>query len=231
MDVRQHATTDVESGFIGFIVYLEEITNQKSVERSLNAERNFINTILDTMQALMVVIDRSGRIVRINRACEQFFGYSHLEIFNKRVWDLVQTQNDLVKNEMFANLQAGLNPFLSLNHWVTSEGAQKLIAWSSAMVRNERDGQQYIVAVGIDMTDRVRIEGLLEQERLLLRHLIDSIPDLIFYKDVHGVYQGWNKAFRVFRGTKTDAIKEKVTDADIYPAEKVQQFKDTDRKY
>lgn len=230
LEVRQTLLSDDSSGFMGRIVYLEEITNPKNVGRSLSAERNFINTILDTMQALMVVIDRSGRIVRINRACEQFFGYPHSEISNKRIWDLVQAQDDLVKNSMYANLQAGLSPFQSLDHWVTREGVQKVIAWSSAMMRNERDGSQYIVGLGIDMTDRVKVEELLEQERLLLHHLIDSIPDLIFYKDVHGVYQGWNRAFRVFRGTKTDAIKEKVTDADIYPAEKVQHFEDTDRQ-
>jgi PAS domain S-box-containing protein len=229
-EIHQNPIVDPSFHFKGQILLLKEITAQVQIEKSLNAERNFISTILDTMEALMVIIDQGGRIVRINRACKQFFGYSNEEISNKHVWDLIQSQDELTINEMIVNLQAGLSPFQSMALWVTRQGVQKTIAWSNALIRDERNGAQYIVALGIDMTDRERVEGLLEQERLLLRNLIDSIPDLIFYKDVHGIYQGWNRAFRAFRGAKTDAIRKQLTDADLYQPEQAIMFEETDRQ-
>ncbi|RKZ88615.1 MAG: hypothetical protein DRR19_12345 [Candidatus Parabeggiatoa sp. nov. 1] len=39
-------------------------------------------------------------------------------------------------------------------------------------------------------------------EQVLLRHLIDSIPDLICYKDCEGAYLGCNKAFEKFVGLR-----------------------------
>jgi PAS domain S-box-containing protein len=45
---------------------------------------------------------------------------------------------------------------------------------------------------------REEAETALKQERLLLRSLIDSIPDLIFFKDKNGVYLGCNWAFEKY---------------------------------
>ena len=80
------------------------------------------------------------------------------------------------------------------------------------------------------MTNPKTTGELLEREKLLLRSLIDSIHDLIFYKDVHGVYLGWNRAFQDFSGVVDDPSKKKITDLEMYPAERAQQFIDTDRR-
>ena len=55
---------------------------------ALQEERNVVSAILDTVGALVVVLDPEGRIVRFNRACEQTTGYSLEEVRGKRIWDL-----------------------------------------------------------------------------------------------------------------------------------------------
>jgi diguanylate cyclase (GGDEF)-like protein/PAS domain S-box-containing protein len=46
----------------------------------------------------------------------------------------------------------------------------------------------------------------LEREQALLRSLIDSIPDLIYYQDLDGAYLGCNKAFEAFVGRSEGAL-------------------------
>ena len=51
-----------------------DITDLKRTEEALQEERNVVSAILDTVGALVVVLDPDGRIVRFNRACERSTG-------------------------------------------------------------------------------------------------------------------------------------------------------------
>lgn len=71
-------------------------------------------------------------------------------------------------------------------------------------------------------------QEILVKERALLRNLIDSIPDLIFYKDIHGVYLGCNIAFERFAGFREEELIGK-TDHFMFPAEVADFFREQDR--
>jgi PAS domain S-box-containing protein len=223
---------DPVTDFHGYLAALRDVTEQKEMEDILQTERNLLAKTLDTIDALIIFIDRHGCIVRVNRACEQFFGYSKDELVRKRVWDLLlHSQDTMTIRDMFANLQAGLSPFQYANRWVTRAGVSKTIAWSSSLILDETSTNiQYIAAIGLDITDKKNIEKLLEHERILLRGLIDSIPDLIFYKDINGFYLGWNAAFDAYRkpGVERDAGKYK--DEDLYPPDLAKQFEESDQQ-
>ena len=217
-------TIELEKAYQGLLREINERTNS---DKDLRAEHDFISEILDTLDALVIVIDRKGSIVRVNRACERFFGYSSEEFTRKRVWALLlQFQDNVTITDMFANIQAGLSPFQYANHWKTKDGVHKMMAWSSSMLNDPNGNIQYIVAIGMDITERKHIEKLLERERLLFQGLIDSIPDFIFYKNRNGVYLGWNAAFGAFRQPKT--MKNDVTDGDLYPPELAKRFLESD---
>ena len=65
-----------------------DITDLKRTEEALQEERNVVSAILDTVGALVVVLDPEGRIIRFNRACEQMTGYSFAEVQGKLIWEL-----------------------------------------------------------------------------------------------------------------------------------------------
>jgi len=54
------------------------------------------------------------------------------------------------------------------------------------------------------------------KKEALLKSLIDSVPDLIFYKDTNGVYLGCNTAFESFVGKAEKDIIGR-TDAELFP--------------
>jgi len=208
-----------------------QMSECEQIEQKLIAQRNFNAIILDTMDALVIVLDRQGRIVRVNRAFERFLGYSSAEMLNKRIWQfLAQSQDAQNVADLLANIQVGLSPFQYANHWVTRDGQKRTIAWSSSMLKDAVQEIDYIVAIGIDITNQENIEKLLERERILLRRLIDSIPDAIFYKDPQGVYLGWNAAFEA-RTSRIGKLEDgSCRDEDLYPPELAEKFRQSDQQ-
>lgn len=83
------------------------------------------------------------------------------------------------------------------------------------------------VAITSDITQRRLTEKTLEEERSILRNIIDSTPDLIFLKDTEGTYLRCNKAFESFFGSPESNITGK-TDFDFVDAETAQFFRDKD---
>lgn len=76
---------------------------------------------------------------------------------------------------------------------------------------------------------RARFEQQLIRERALLRCLIDSIPDLIFFKDEHGVYLGANLAYEARTGVKLAELPGR-TDHDLFTPEEAAFYRTKDRE-
>lgn len=68
-----------------------------------------------------------------------------------------------------------------------------------------------------------------QNQLTLLKTLINSVPDLIFYKDVNGVFVGCNSAFEKFAGRKEKELVG-LTDFDLFDKEKAKFFRDMDKE-
>ncbi len=80
---------------------------------------------------------------------------------------------------------------------------------------------QALVAVADDLSQ--------PEAEVLLRALIDSIPDLIFYKDRLGVFRGCNAAYEKFIGRKEQDLIG-TTELDLFPREVGERHLGRDRK-
>jgi len=129
------------------------------LERALREERNFAKTVLETAGALVVVLDRQGRIRRFNRACEETTGYSAAEVQGRVLWEFLIPPGELAGvKETWEELTAGNFPNKHENHWLAKDGAQRLIAWSNTALTDDAGEVLHTVAIGIDITERKRRE-------------------------------------------------------------------------
>ncbi len=157
------ATPLFEQGrYAGVLSAFTDITGRKRAEEALREERNFIAAVLDTAGALVVVLDREGRIVRFNRACEQTTGYTADEVMGREIWDflLAPEEKEDVK-AVFADLRSGRFPSEHENYWMTKDGRRRRIAWANTAITDADGAVQYVIATGIDITERKRAEGTL----------------------------------------------------------------------
>lgn len=77
-----------------------------------------------------------------------------------------------------------------------------------------------------ELNERRKAENELFKEKSLLNSMINSIPDLIFYKDKDNKYLGCNNAFLKFSNISLD-IKGK-TDFELFTFDKAQHYSETD---
>ena len=80
-DARMVRRPDGQPWFIHGVAF--DISDMKHSEKALQQERNVVSAILDTVGALVTVLDPEGRILRFNRACELTTGYSLEEVRGK----------------------------------------------------------------------------------------------------------------------------------------------------
>ncbi|MCU7922881.1 MAG: response regulator [Candidatus Thiodiazotropha sp. (ex Dulcina madagascariensis)] len=76
---------------------------------------------------------------------------------------------------------------------------------------------------------RRRVEQSLVSDRALLRTLIDTIPDLIFFKDKAQIYLGCNKAFESLVAIPESKMVGS-SDQDILPVAQAQMFHEQDKQ-
>ena len=135
------------------------------VETSLREERNVLSAILDTVGALVVVLDPQGRIVRFNRACEQVTGYALAEVAGQSFTDMfIPPEECAGVSAIVAELLAGQNFLQHENHWLLRDGGRRLLSWSNTVLHNPDGTIKYLIGCGIDITEQRQAERRLQDE-------------------------------------------------------------------
>jgi diguanylate cyclase (GGDEF)-like protein/PAS domain S-box-containing protein len=174
----------------------QEITERKRLEESLRNERDFTGAILDTAKSIIMVINRAGEVVRINRAAQEFTGYSFEEATGQPYfWDrfLLPEQRPQVR-EVFGKLVAGQVVARYENYWVRKDGSKRLFDWSNSLLFDESGKMEYLVTVGLDITERKAIEEQLQKTMRYNRSLIEASPDPLATISQEGRFMDMNQA-------------------------------------
>lgn len=150
----------------------EEITEREHAEEILRKERDFSSAILDTVGALVMVLDTQGRVVRCNRSCEETTGYLEREIKDKSAWDVFLSHDEAAyTRRVFQTLLERKVPNKYESHWCGKNGQRRLISWSNTVILDARENVEHVIATGIDITELRRAEELERQRMLELAHV------------------------------------------------------------
>src|SRR5215469_15672023 len=105
--------------------------------------------------------------------------------------------------------------------WPTDGSVHTLRARSKVVCDNQ--GKPVLVTgVSSDVTERSQMENALARERFLLKTLMDSLPDHIYFKDRESRFIAVNRASAVLFGSQDPAEALGKTDADIFTREHAQ---------
>lgn len=133
---------------------------------------DLVTTILDTVDALVVILDSGGRIVFFNKACEKLTSYKFKEVEGRCIWELfiVPEEIESVKN-VFDNLEKTKFPSKHENYWVTKGGKRHQIDWSNTVLSGSKKSPEYIIGTGVDVTDYKKAEEKVEAHSQELERL------------------------------------------------------------
>jgi PAS domain S-box-containing protein len=136
-----------------------QLKSQRDAAKIQQGETGLNSAVLDTIGALVVVLDREGCIVGFNRTCQQTTGFVLDEVKGKCIWDLflVPEEMEPVK-AVFEELRNGQFPNKYENYWVNKDGSRRRIAWSNTALVDDKGKVEYVIGTGIDITERKRVE-------------------------------------------------------------------------
>jgi len=186
---------------LGSLVAVEgvarDVTMRVAQERDIESERNFVTGILDTTDALVVVLDTSARIVSLNRTGERLSGYTNEEARGRSIWEfcLEGEQAEQVR-WLFEGIDAGSFPDSYESEWTSRDGTRHLISWAGSAMRGSRGAVDFFIATGIEITEQRRAE----REIRLLGTALESAADMVMITGQDGVIQYVNEAFTAGTG-------------------------------
>jgi PAS domain S-box-containing protein len=145
-------------------------------------EEEFGAALVEMTQCLVCVLDREGRILAFNRACEETTGYASDEVLGRDARDFVIPPDEAEAfGRVLADVWATGRPSPQRGHWMTRDGGRRLIAWTNKALPGPDGEVLYLAATGLDVTELDRAAG----EQAALRRvatLVASgpVPERVF---------------------------------------------------
>lgn len=199
----------------------------KDVTQLRLSEEKFSRTFNMNPEPTLISTQKENRILDVNRAFLDATGYSREEVVGRTILDLDLFADSKQRTSVLKMLRRSeqlSNVDISIHR---KDGAVREGFVSTAKI--DYAGMPCILSVMIDITERKQAEEKVRSQSALLNSLLDSIPDIIFYKDVHGVYIGCNPPFAEFVGRPKEEIIGR-TDYDLFDKKIADFFRDNDQK-
>ncbi|HEU4323193.1 MAG TPA: PAS domain S-box protein [Roseiflexaceae bacterium] len=154
---------------------VRNISERKRLINELNRERSFSDLVVDTTGALILVHDADGRIVRCNRACEQLTGLPASELVGRFPWETWLLQDDpLLTSVFYTAIPPDDLPIQRSADWLLPGGERRTITWSISVLPDEAGSVGHVVAVGMDITERLQTESALSESEARFRTLAET---------------------------------------------------------
>jgi len=228
MDVRISAAPlrDSRGNINGVMAVLTDITDRKRAELALRTSEEQHRTILQTTMDGFWLSDMQGRFLEVNEAYCQMSGYSREELLKMSIAQLEAAE---IPEEVAQHIQKivaqGTDRFETLHH--RKDGSVFHVEVSTHFLPTE-DGRLFCFFR--DITERKKTEERLQEERKLLRMLIDHIPDKVYVKDRDSRFVLCNKAVLDYEGVKSESDIIGRTDFDLYDQARAQRLFDDEQE-
>lgn len=151
---------------------IHDITKRKQVENQIKLERQFSESLINSLPGVMYVFDQLGQFKRWNKNFEAVTGYSSNQIKNMRPLDFIAPDDkkrvkkkiEMVFREGNANIEAGLS---------TIKG-RTIPYLLTGYIFVQKD-LNYLVGVGLDISDRVKTEN---ENKTLIKQLQETLSQV-----------------------------------------------------
>lgn len=157
---------------------VRDVSELKKLQELALYEKNFIDTIIESSNAVVAVVNNQGVMIKLNSYGQNFTGYTQEEIGQEPFqWKCLIPS--IVQDDIKAILEDAKNGKMLKsyqNAWQSKSGELRMFEWSNALVKKEDGSMDYFVAIGLDVTQN-------EEQKAFLDMLINSQSHMILLAD------------------------------------------------
>jgi PAS domain S-box-containing protein len=213
----------------GVMISSRDITERKCAEEALRlSEDKFSKAFHTSPDSININRLRDGMFIEVNDGFTNLTGYTPANVKGKTsldidIWAHPEDRALLVRQLKEHGEMTGLEAQFRV------KDGSIIVGLMSAKVI-EVEGEQCIISITRDISDRKKAEEEIREKEEYLRQVIDANPNLIFVRDAEGKFVMANKAVADQCGTTVENLIGK-TDLDFNPyKEEVESFLRTDRE-
>ncbi len=122
----------------------------------------YVDVLARTGLGMICKLDRSGRILTFDDACERVTGFTAAEVIGRDARDVVIPPEERPAFAVFLEQFGDVASSPQVGHWLTKDGERRQIAWSNRPIFAEDGTVSAILTVGLDLTERDRSAAQVE---------------------------------------------------------------------
>ena len=195
---------DRQGAIAGAIESLRDISGIRSAEEALRASEEKYRLVVENSQDA-IYIHRSDRLLFANSRASALTGYTHEELMEIRLWDLVHPDDRAALADRAKRRFAGEEvPSGFTARLLTKDGRERPCEFFVDLVMYQ--GAPAILGIARDITVRKEAEDSLRASEARFRELAELLPQIIFEtdKDLRITYV--NRYARTFTGVTPEDL-------------------------
>ena len=147
---------------------LNRIAQRHQMEGELQREQQFADLILQTAEAIVMVLDLEGNVIRFNPFFERLSGWSLSEVRGRDWFGIFVPPQDCDRiRDVFMETAEGIKTTNAVNPILTRGGKLRQVRWSNTSLKDQAGNTTSVLAVGIDITEMLAAQQRsLQSERL-----------------------------------------------------------------
>lgn len=158
-------------------VLQQEIIIRQQAEREIIYEKELSDSLINTLPGVFYLYNEQGNFFRWNKNFETVTGYNSDEIVDKHPLDFFEGEDSKILEHKIKNVfEVGEDNVSAM--FVDRWGNKTPYFFTGKMINYE--GERCLMGVGIDISERAKIEEELVKSEQSLRQVLSSITD-IFY--------------------------------------------------
>jgi two-component system, OmpR family, sensor histidine kinase VicK len=176
-------------------------------ERALAIERCFVAATLDSIPALVTVLDTAGRVVRMNYPCAQLTGLSLASAVGQPFVEEFLEKDD--REWAAGKLREASGGQVSGPHetaWRTGIGRTRRVSWTLRPLQGPSGEIQYLIVSGHDVTDEREMEKALLSSEARYREVVENSLGFVFTCSMEGRLTSLNAFTAETLGYRAEAL-------------------------
>ncbi len=171
-DVEYNSSQVEFEGRTAVLHIVRDVTNRKRAEEKLRRAESYYRMIFDNSSDPICLLDEAGKILNINQAATEVYGYSQAEFLNMSIGDLAQPEHvGEVKGRIDRIMGEGYLAHETAHR--TRDG--RVIYLDARSTRVNYEGKPAILSVAHDITERRERERQLSEFLSIASHEL-SLP-------------------------------------------------------